>query len=785
MELLNNTVFAALVINLLPQLVILSVIGWVITLIIRKKSAVCRSYVLSSIMISILLITFISMTFQLMDASWGKPLLSISQNQANNAKLESYTPSVISETDNIVSTQAVEYIEKTIPAVNKLSEIENADVNLTTAIVITPFWVNCFGILWLGGFLFVLAKLCYSLVFLRGFKAATLTELDDKFMAILREVSEVFKFKYLPGIFISKAVASPVTIGIKRVSVFIPANLYGNMTEDEFRSILFHEFAHIHHKDHLFSILNKFIIGLNWWNPLVYHISTEQNMAREDVCDDYAIKGIKSAEVYSTCLVNLAERICLISNLPATAGMAGKKSGLEQRIKSIMSKERKMFSKTKKSVKLATVILCVLVVGGVSTSCAVKISIGEKAEKADVITSSNIKRLLKVMPKSLMLDHNKKYSALDKLAKANGFRNRKELSALQMRLVNIKVYLTERKALATAKRYGEKAHSKRIKDFEGRVARSRKKLPNLSLEELELVEKYEKQIIATFAKVAPIKPLAEGQKKLILTEVKFFKKPKINSPLSKCELLLVPKLVTPSGEEGTIRMEKEIFLKEIGKKTAYGFTMTVEPTVNGDNIELKGEVSTLKRPVFQKNEANINSYTTEKKCIIYKLKIKEQDKYYTLGIIQDKENIFEILIKATFINGNGKKLYYTKKAEKVLQKNSKSETAAIKSAKSWLALLDAERYPESWEQAAQVFKKAVTKEQWAKAMAGLKKAFGKNISRKLKSRHYYTSLPGAPDGKYVVIQFKSSFKNKKSAIETITPMLDKDGQWRVSGYFIK
>lgn len=27
--------------------------------------------------------------------------------------------------------------------------------------------------------------------------------------------------------------------------------------------------------------------------------------------------------------------------------------------------------------------------------------------------------------------------------------------------------------------------------------------------------------------------------------------------------------------------------------------------------------------------------------------------------------------------------------------------------------------------------------------------------------------------------------NKKSAIETVTPMMDKDGKWRVSGYYIK
>jgi len=48
-----------------------------------------------------------------------------------------------------------------------------------------------------------------------------------------------------------------------------------------------------------------------------------------------------------------------------------------------------------------------------------------------------------------------------------------------------------------------------------------------------------------------------------------------------------------------------------------------------------------------------------------------------------------------------------------------------------------------------------------------------------------TDLPNAPKGKYVVIQFKTSYRNKKDAIETVTPMKERDGGWKVSGYFIK
>ena len=113
------------------------------------------------------------------------------------------------------------------------------------------------------------------------------------------------------------------------------------------------------------------------------------------------------------------------------------------------------------------------------------------------------------------------------------------------------------------------------------------------------------------------------------------------------------------------------------------------------------------------------------------------------------------------------------------------ELAAQQSSDAWLVLADSGKYAESWQEAAQYFKKAVTKDKWEGAMHGTREPLGRVLSRKLRSAQYTTTLPGAPDGEYVVIQYDSSFEHKQSAVETVTPMLDKDGQWRVSGYFIK
>jgi hypothetical protein len=116
---------------------------------------------------------------------------------------------------------------------------------------------------------------------------------------------------------------------------------------------------------------------------------------------------------------------------------------------------------------------------------------------------------------------------------------------------------------------------------------------------------------------------------------------------------------------------------------------------------------------------------------------------------------------------------------------SDREKAAIAATEKWLRIVDEGKYSESWKESSEYFKQAIQQDQWEHAVQSVREPLGKLISRKVKSATYTTSLPGAPDGQYVVIQFNTSFENKKSGIETVTPMMDKDGIWRVSGYYIK
>ena len=125
------------------------------------------------------------------------------------------------------------------------------------------------------------------------------------------------------------------------------------------------------------------------------------------------------------------------------------------------------------------------------------------------------------------------------------------------------------------------------------------------------------------------------------------------------------------------------------------------------------------------------------------------------------------------------------KKESSVKTNPQMEKIAVEVANQWLNLIDNGQYAESWELTAELFRRAVEKETWEKQLNAVREPLGKLISREVIKKEYMTSVPGAPDGEYLVIQYSTNFENKKNAIETVTPMKDKDGKWRVSGYFIK
>jgi len=114
-----------------------------------------------------------------------------------------------------------------------------------------------------------------------------------------------------------------------------------------------------------------------------------------------------------------------------------------------------------------------------------------------------------------------------------------------------------------------------------------------------------------------------------------------------------------------------------------------------------------------------------------------------------------------------------------------SEKPIVAAAQMWLHEIDLGIYATSWQQASAYFQGSITEKNWTDALNGARRPLGNLLSRKVTKTTSAKSLPGAPDGNYLVMQFATSFANKKSAVETVTFMREKDGNWRAAGYYIK
>jgi hypothetical protein len=112
-------------------------------------------------------------------------------------------------------------------------------------------------------------------------------------------------------------------------------------------------------------------------------------------------------------------------------------------------------------------------------------------------------------------------------------------------------------------------------------------------------------------------------------------------------------------------------------------------------------------------------------------------------------------------------------------------TQAQEAAAAWLQLTDTAQYGASWDAAAAIFKASMPRAAWEAALKSVRPGLGAVRSRQLKSATFTRTLPGVPDGQYVVIQYLTRFEHKADALETITPMREPDGSWKVSGYFIR
>lgn len=113
------------------------------------------------------------------------------------------------------------------------------------------------------------------------------------------------------------------------------------------------------------------------------------------------------------------------------------------------------------------------------------------------------------------------------------------------------------------------------------------------------------------------------------------------------------------------------------------------------------------------------------------------------------------------------------------------EVVVQTAARDWLTLTDKGDGEASWKAAGEKFRKAMSVPDWTKALQTYREPFGAVQQRAAVSTSFRNEMPGAPDGQYALLQFRTAFAKKSEGHESVTLELESDGKWRVIGYFIR
>jgi hypothetical protein len=121
-----------------------------------------------------------------------------------------------------------------------------------------------------------------------------------------------------------------------------------------------------------------------------------------------------------------------------------------------------------------------------------------------------------------------------------------------------------------------------------------------------------------------------------------------------------------------------------------------------------------------------------------------------------------------------------------------AQREALNAAERWLAPVDGQRYNDAWAMASETFKAKVPRDAFREGIAKIRKDYGKLVKRSGEKMAFRGDMP-SPDqgdaapkpGTEVAILFDATFAGDKQAQEEVTMVFEKDGIWRVAGYYIK
>ncbi len=185
-------------------------------------------------------------------------------------------------------------------------------------------------------------------------------------------ISAVLGMKSPPKTWLVEGYTQPFVWGLIKGSVYLPVDFAGRAMRDR-DTILAHELAHVRRCDSAVNVLQLIAQGLFFFHPLVWWANRKLRQEREKCCDEIAIAALAvQPRDYSTTIVDVlvAEVQDKATQPVPTLAVAGPVKNIEERIKTIMTPNRKFYKRPTWITVLTVLILAAVLIPSAVTFTA-------------------------------------------------------------------------------------------------------------------------------------------------------------------------------------------------------------------------------------------------------------------------------------------------------------------------------------------------------------------------------------------------------------------------------
>ena len=162
----------------------------------------------------------------------------------------------------------------------------------------------------------------------------------------------------------SPGCSEPMAFGLFRWTIVLPVRAECELTQDELRSLLAHELAHLVRGDAWWLLASRFVCALGGFQPLNHLARREWQRAAEFLCDAWAVSRTGNRLALARCLTEVAGWRWQQADCAATLAATGRRNGLADRIETLIHNEPTIDLRADRKARLHLTWMMALVLGG-------------------------------------------------------------------------------------------------------------------------------------------------------------------------------------------------------------------------------------------------------------------------------------------------------------------------------------------------------------------------------------------------------------------------------------